>query len=135
MTKATKIFLAVWLVLSLAVPPVDAQIELGVVMKKHYSLRSVSCNGCHCEEEEEKTCENLTPFGRVIAKLMEKDKLTERLHLMNELHDEERELVKEEIEKQFAETLKKLQVVKDPSGKTYAERIQAGEIEGLRPRP
>lgn len=135
MTKATKIFLAVWLVLSLAVPPVDAQTELGVVMKKQYSLRSVSCSGCHCEKEEEKTCENLTPFGRVIAKLMEKDKLSERLHLMNELHDEERELVKEEIEKQFAETLKKLQVVKDPSGKTYAERIQAGEIEGLRPRP
>lgn len=133
MTKATNTFLAAWLVLSLAVPTVDAQTELGVVMKKHYSLRSVSCNGCHSQDEEEKTGENLTPFGLVIARLIEGQKITERLNAVKDL-EEEKELVKEEIEKEFAETIKKLGVVKDASGKTYAERIQAGEIDGLRPR-
>jgi hypothetical protein len=75
----------------------------------------------------------LTPFGLVIAKLIEGQKITERLNAVKDL-EEEKELVKEQIEKEFAETIKKLGVVKDASGKTYAERIQAGEIDGLRPR-
>jgi hypothetical protein len=48
--------------------------------------------------------------------------------------EEEKELVKEAIEREFAETVKKLDGMKDASGKTYAELIQAGEIDGLKPR-
>jgi hypothetical protein len=133
MTKTTKTLSAAWLVLSLAVPPVYAQSELGIVVKKYYSLRSVSCNSCHSKEEEEKTCDNLTPFGLVIAKLVQGQRITERLNEVKDL-EEEKELVKEAIEKEFADTIKKLDVLKDPSGKSYAELIQASEIDGLRPR-
>jgi ribosomal protein L23 len=125
--------LAAWLVLSLVVAPIYGQSELGTVMKKHYSLRSVSCNTCHIKEQEEKSKDQLTPFGQVVAKLVEGQKITERLNAVKDM-EEEKELVKEAIEKEFAETVKKLDAVKDPSGKTYAELIQAGEIDGLKPR-
>jgi hypothetical protein len=125
--------LTVWLALSFVAAPVFGQTELGTVMKKHYKLRSVSCNTCHIKEQEEKSKDQLTPFGGVVAKLVEGQKITERLNAVKDL-EEEKELVKEAIEKEFAETVKKLDGMKDASGKTYAELIQAGEIDGLKPR-
>ena len=133
MNGVTRTLVTVWLALSIIVGPIYGQSELGTVMKKHYTLRSVSCNTCHIKEQEEKTKDQLTPFGMVVAKLVEGQKITERLNAVKDL-EEEKELVKEAIEKEFAETVKKLDVVKDPSGKTYAELIQAGEIDGLKPR-
>ena len=133
MKRVARTLLAAWLVLSLVVAPIYGQSELGTVMKKHYSLRSVSCNTCHIKEQEEKSKDKLTPFGQVVAKLVEGQKITERLNAVKDL-EEEKEVVKEAIEKEFAETVKKLDAMKDPSGKTYAELIQAGEIDGLKPR-
>ena len=133
MNGVTRTLVTVWLALSIIVGPVYGQSELGTVMKKHYTLRSVSCNTCHIKEQEEKTKDQLTPFGVVVAKLVEGQKITERLNAVKDL-EEEKELVKEAIEKEFAETVKKLDGMKDASGKTYAELIQAGEIDGLKPR-
>ena len=133
MKCVTRTLVAVWLAFSLVATPVFGQTELGTVMKKHYTLRSVSCNTCHIKEQEEKTKDQLTPFGVVVAKLVEGQKITERLNAVKDL-EEEKELVKEAIEKEFAETVKKLDGMKDASGKTYAELIQAGEIDGLKPR-
>ncbi|MCU0981893.1 MAG: hypothetical protein MUF25_22300 [Pirellulaceae bacterium] len=133
MKRVTRTPLAAWLAFSLVATPVFGQTELGTVMKKHYTLRSVSCNTCHIKEQEEKTKDQLTPFGVVVAKLVEGQKITERLNAVKDL-EEEKELVKEAIEKEFAETVKKLDGMKDASGKTYAELIQAGEIDGLKPR-
>jgi hypothetical protein len=129
----TRTLVTVWLALSIIVCPAYGQSELGTVMKKHYTLRSVSCNTCHIKEQEEKKKDQLTPFGQVVAKLIEGQKITERLNAVKDL-EEEKELVKEAIEKEFAETVKKLDGMKDANGKTYAELIQAGEIDGLKPR-
>jgi len=38
------------------------------------------------------------------------------------------------IEKEFLETFKKLEKLKAPGGKTYAEAIRAGEIDGTKLR-
>jgi hypothetical protein len=133
MKRAIRTLLAVWFAFSFVAAPVFGQTELGTVMKKHYTLRSVACNACHIKEQEEKTKDELTPFGVVVAKLVEGQKITERLDAVKDL-EEEKELVKEAIEREFAETIKKLDGVKDASGKTYAELIQAGEIDGLKPR-
>ena len=136
MKRVTRTALATGLVMSLVVPPIYGQTELGTVMKKHYRLRSVSCNSCHIKEaneETEKSKDKLTPFGLVIQKLVAGQQITERLNAVQD-KDEEKEQVKEAIEKEFAETVKRLDVVKDASGKTYAELIQAGEVDGVRPR-
>ncbi len=132
----TRTVLAAWLVAWLVVPPVYAQIELGTVLKKHYKLRFVSCNSCHikeADEEAEKTKDKLTPFGEVIVRLVAGRQITERLNAVKD-KEEEKEEVKEAIKREFAETVKKLDALKDASGKTYAELIQAGEIDGLKPR-
>ena len=105
-------------------------------MKKHYKLRSISCNSCHLKEdneEAEKSKDKLTPFGHVILKLVAGQNITERLNAVKD-KEEEKEEVKEAIETEFAETVKKLDTVKDASGKTYAELIQAGAIDGIKPR-
>ena len=136
MKRMTRTVLAAWLVASLVVPPVYGQSELGTVIKKHYKLRSISCNSCHIKEaseEAEKSKDKLTPFGQVIVRLVAGQQITERLNAVKD-KEEERELVKEAIEKEFAEMVKKLDVLKDAGGKTYAELIQAGEIDGLKPR-
>lgn len=122
--------------MSLVVPPIYGQSELGTVMKKHYKLRSVSCNACHIKEaneEAEKSKDKLTPFGQVILKLVAGQQITVRLNAVKD-KEEEKEQVKEAIEKEFAETVKKLDVLKDAGGKTYSELIQAGEVDGLKPR-
>ena len=136
MKRVTRTALATGLVMSLVVSPIYGQTELGTVMKKHYRLRSVSCNSCHIKEaneEAEKSKGKLTPFGQVIEKLVAGQQITERLNAVKD-KEEEKEQVKEAIEKEFAETVKRLDVVKDASGKTYAELIQAGEVDGVRPR-
>ena len=136
MKRMTRTVLAVWMAMSLAVPPIYGQSELGTVMKKHYKLRSVSCNSCHIKEADEnaeKSKDKLTPFGQVILKLVAGQQITERLNAVKD-KEEEKEQVKAAIESEFAETVKKLDATKDASGKTYSELIQAGEIDGLKPR-
>ena len=133
MERVIRGILAAWLACSLIASPVFGQTELGTVIKKHYNLRSVSCNTCHVKEQEDKTKDQLTPFGLMIAKLVEGQKITERLNAVKDL-EEEKELVKEAIEKEFSETVKKLDELKDGSGKTYGELIQAGDVDGLKPR-
>jgi len=133
MKRVVRRFLAAWLACAFVTSPVLGQVELGTVLKKHFKLRSVSCNSCHVKELEEKSKEDLTPFGLVIAKLVEDQKITERLDAVKDL-EEEKELVKEAIEREFAETVKKLDTMKDAHGKSYPELIQAGEIEGLKPQ-
>lgn len=135
MKRMTRTVLAAWLVAPLVAPPVYGQIELGNVLKKHYRLRFVSCNSCHikeADEEAEKTKDKLTPFGEVIGKLVAGQQITERLAAVKD-KEEEKEEVKEAIKNEFAETVKKLDLVKDASGRTYAELIQAGAIDGLKP--
>ncbi len=135
MKRLTRTVLAAWLVASFAVPPVYGQTELGTVLKKHYKLRFVSCNACHikeADEEAEMTRDKLTPFGEVIGKLVAGRRITERLNAVKGM-EEEREEVKDEIKREFGAVIKKLDLVKDANGRTYAELIRAGEIDGLKP--
>ncbi len=121
-------------VFSLTVGPVLAQSELGTTLKRHFKLRSVSCHTCHLKEEEEKSRDALTDFGKVAAKLVEGKMITERLTAVEGGEREEKDKVEEAVESEFEEALKKFEEWLAPSGKTYAEAIQAGEIEGIKTR-
>jgi len=88
MKCVVRTLLAAWFAFSLVATPVFGQTELGTVMKKHYTLRSVSCNTCHIKEQEEKTKDQLTPFGVVVAKLVEDQKITERLIAVKDSEEE-----------------------------------------------
>jgi hypothetical protein len=110
-------------------PATKAERPFGNAMKKHYRLRSVSCYTCHVKGEEK---EVINPFGKTIGKLIEGKKFSETLAAAKGADLKERLKVNEGVEKEFIVVLKKLDKLKSPSGKTYAEAITAGEIEGIK---
>lgn len=82
---------------------------------------------------KEKEKDVLNPFGKKIAKVLEGKNVTERFEAAKELeYEEDREEAEDQIAKVVFEALKKLDIMKAPSGKTYAEAIRAGELEGTK---
>jgi len=116
----------------MGLPSTFAQTKLGTAFKKTYGLRSVSCYACHVKGEEKDV---LNPFGKEMGKLLVGKNVTERLEAAKKIEDEdERDEVIAVMEKEFLEVFKKLDKMKAPGGKTYAEAIAAGEIEGTKLR-
>jgi hypothetical protein len=107
---------------------------MGRVLKKELGLRLVSCSACHPKVEDEKKKDKLTPFGQQLGKLLEGSNVTQRLEEAEKKGKEEEDRVEQELEKEFLSVLKTLRELKAPSGKTYIEAIQAGEIDGVKPR-
>jgi hypothetical protein len=116
---------------SVLVSQATAENRFALVMKKQYRLRSVSCNSCHPKEQEENTRDVLTPFGKDVAKIVEGLMLSDQVAEVEDATVEKKKEVYEKVDKQFQEALKKFNEMKAPSGKTYAEAIAAGEVEGL----
>jgi len=127
-----RLCLIVCLILITVVPPAPAQTKLGVMIKEHYGLRLATCYACHVKDEEK---DKLGEFGIVVGKLLVGKDITKRLEQVKDLEDddENKQKVYGEVETEFAEALKKLDVLIAPNGKTYAEAIQGGEIDGLKP--
>lgn len=134
MKQTTRILVVVCLITSLVAPAVQAQSVLGTVFKKKYALKTVACETCHIKTDN-KDEHPLNDFGKICAKPLEGKKITPRLDEAEKLTDEAaKEKVKDEIGKEFLEVLKIIDEMKAPSGKTYAEAIKAGELEGAKPR-
>ena len=132
MGTATRTILTVWIAIAFAVAPVHGQGKLGTFFKKKYTLRSISCNTCHVKDEEKDV---LNPFGKKIAHVLEGKNISDRLEAAKELEEEEeRDEAEDQVAEVVFEALKKLDAMKAPSGKTYAEAITAGEVEGIKLR-
>jgi len=128
--NSIKTILTIWIVVAFVVAPVHGQGKLGTFFKKRYTLRSVTCNACHVKDEEKDV---LNPFGKKVAKVLEGKNVTERIEAARELeYEEDREEAEDQIAKVVFEALKKLDIMKAPSGKTYAKAIRAGEVEGTK---
>lgn len=132
MTNASvRVSMIAVVVTSLLSTAVRAEGVLGTAMKSHYRLRSVSCYSCHVKGEDKSV---LNDFGKTVLELIADKKVSERLAAVKDAEKEEKDRVKDAIEKEFLEALKKFETMKTPGGKTYAEAIKAGEIEGIKPR-
>ena len=130
MGSSFRTILTIWIAVAFVVTPVHGQGKLGKFFKKKYTLRSVTCYACHVKDEEKDV---LNPFGKKIAKVLEGKNVTERIEAAKELEEEEeREEAADQIAKVVFEALKKLDAMKTPGGKTYAQAILAGEIEGTK---
>lgn len=122
--------MTIWIAIAFIATPIYGQGKLGTFFKKRYTLRSVTCSACHVKDEEK---DLLNPFGKKIAKVLEGKNVSERIEAAKELEEEEeREEAEDQIAKVVFEALKKLDAMKAPSGKTYAEAIPAGEVEGTK---
>lgn len=132
MGNSIRSVLTIWVAVAFIVTPVHGQGKLGTFFKKKYPLRSVTCNACHVKDKENDV---LNPFGKKIAKVLEGKDVAERIEAAKKLeYEEDREEAEEQIAKVVFEALKKLDTMKAPSGKTYAQAILAGEIEGTKLR-
>jgi hypothetical protein len=136
LTHTTRTVVVACLILSLCTPLAQAQSVLGTVFKNKYKLKSVACETCHIKTEN-KDEHPLNDFGKLLGKMVEGKEMSKRIKetIDNENAPEAaKDKLKEELTKEFLEVLKKVDEMKAPSGKTYAEVIKAGEMEGIKTR-
>ena len=115
-------------------------------LKAKYEFKSVSCNTCHskkdeiAEEDMEKYKENSkhfrNAFGQLFMPHLKGKDIDARVEEAKEAKKNDMDDKAEEIEagvaKDFHEALEKVEAMKDDAGKTYAELLKAGEVEGVR---
>lgn len=111
----------------------QAQTEFKVALQKKYDGMTVSCNTCHVNGEEKKVRND---FGKLFAKELEGKKVTEKLAAVKNLESDDPARVKarEEATADFLVALKKVEGQTGPGGKTYAELLKAGKIDGVKPK-
>jgi hypothetical protein len=78
---------------------------------------AAKCNVCHVQGEDKKTVRN--PYGQEVAKILKKKDIVPRMKT-------EPDKCKAEMEAAF----KKIESIKAKDGKTYGEKIKAGELPG-----
>ena len=107
-------------------------------MKAKYEFRTVSCYTCHAKGENPKTGERYgkevrNDFGKLFMPHLKGKDIDARVAKAKETEDEaEKEKLDEAITNDFLEALEKVEVMKADDGKTYAEKLKAGEIEGVK---
>lgn len=120
---------------SVAAPSdVLAHIQLARPFKPRYELRTITCAACHDKEQKEKSRDALTDLGKDLAKLLEGKRISERIEEAKDFSGDERKEFFETIEKETIEALEKLDKMKAPNGKLYAEALPAGDLDGTKPR-
>ena len=133
----------------------------GKSLKERYSFRSASCTACHLHKDDtgDLTAEELAeyeeepkafynPFGKLLLPPLSDKKVGERVQEVKDTKRAAREAATEAEEEKlkakaealeaaltddFLKALAIAEAMKDErSGKTYAELLKAGEIDGVR---
>lgn len=106
--------------------PAFAITELGKLWKEHYvtdkspeafatAVKKANCNVCHVKGKEKKEVNN--EYGNSLKDLVDAEDIKKRLKT-------EPEKVKQEVIEHF----KKVEATKAKDGKTFGDRIKAGEL-------
>ena len=115
-------------------------------LKAKYEFKSVSCSTCHskkdeiAEEDMEKYKEDpkhfRNSFGQLFMPHIKGKKIDDRVEEAKELKKNDMDDKADELEAgvtaDFLEALEKVEAMKNDAGKTYAELLKAGEIDGIR---
>lgn len=107
-----------------------AQTLFKKALQDKYEFKSVSCNTCHVQGEKK---DKRNEFGQLFADELKEKNVTQRI---NDAKDSEDDAVKDkvydEVTKEFLAALKKIEAKKIDNGKTYAELLKTGEVEGVK---
>jgi len=113
-------------------------------LKNKYGFKTVSCYTCHSRKSEvaddqvAKFEDNSKSFRNAFGKLFDEHlkgkKVTSRLTAVKGLdkEDPKRMAVEKEVKTEFNEALKKIEATKAKDGKTYAEKLKKGEVDGVK---
>ena len=99
--------------------------------QKHYDLKLVSCSTCHLKGEKK---DLVNEFGETIQKLLADTDVPAQMQVCKEADEETKDRIKKKLAEEFTVVLKRLDELKAPSGKTYAQAIRDGEIAGAKPK-
>jgi hypothetical protein len=133
-------------ILASQAPPSLAQTEFKKTLQKKYDFRTVSCYTCHSrkaevpEDQQAAFKENAkkfhNAFGKEFVKLLKGKEATKRLADVKKLasDDPEKTKVKDEVNKEFLEALKKVETMESTTGETYGELLKTATLKGVKPR-
>ena len=95
------------------------------------AAKKAGCNVCHVKGKKKDV---VNSFGKEVGELVKDMDITQRIEKVKKEDKEVRDAVREELTAEFDKILDVLGKKEAPSGKTYAEAIAAGEVDGARPK-
>ncbi len=99
--------------------------------QKHYDLKLVSCSTCHLKGEKK---DLVNEFGETIQKLLAGTDVAAQIQVSKAADKETKDRIEKKLAQEFAVVLNRLDELKAPSGKLYAQAIRDGDIAGAKPK-
>jgi hypothetical protein len=106
-------------------------------LKEKYDYRIVSCYTCHAKGDDPATGEPYgkevrNDFGKLFEPALDAKKMHDQLHAIKEAEGDAKKPLQEVASKDFLEALTTVEAMKAEDGKTYGEKLKAGEVEGVK---
>jgi len=106
-------------------------------VKEKYGFKTVSCNTCHMAGKDPATGklykkEVRNEFGKLFEPELEKKKMHDQLHAIKDADKDAKPALQEAATKDFLAALIVVEAMKADDGKTYGEKLKAGEVEGVK---
>jgi hypothetical protein len=89
--------------------------------QKHYDLKLVSCSTCHLKGEKK---DLVNEFGETIQKLLADTDVPAQMQVCKEADEETKDRIEKKLAEEFTVVLKRLDELKAPSGKAYAQAVR-----------
>lgn len=105
-------------------------------LKQKYDFKLVSCNTCHMAGKDPKTDkaygkEVRNDFGKLFEPALDAKKMHDQLHAIKDAKKDEKPALQEKATADFLEALTAVEAIKADDGKTYGEKLKAGDMEGV----
>lgn len=106
-------------------------------LKEKYDYKIVSCFTCHAKGDDPATGEAYgkevrNDFGKLFEPALDAKKMHDQLHAIKDAKGDAKKPLQEVATKDFLEALATVEAMKADDGKTYGEKLKAGEVEGVK---
>jgi hypothetical protein len=106
-------------------------------LKEKYDFKIVSCNTCHAKGTDPATGEAYgkevrNDFGKLFEPSLDEKKMHDQLHAIKDAKGDAKKPLQEKASADFLAALAVVEAMKADDGKTYGEKLKAGEIEGVK---
>ncbi len=106
-------------------------------VKEKYDFKIVSCNTCHMAGTDPATGEAYkkdvrNDFGKLFEPSLDAKKMHDQLHAIKDAKGDAKKPLQEKATADFLEGLTVVEAMKADDGKTYGEKLKAGDLEGVK---
>ena len=105
-------------------------------VKEKYDFKLVSCNTCHMAGKDPATGETYkkdvrNDFGKLFEPALDAAKMHDQLHAIKDAKGDAKKPLQEKATADFLAALATVEAMKADDGKTYGEKLKAGDLEGV----